>query len=181
MAQASDFTVNALVTGILSTAENRREELFGLLEQHFGKIRKVSRNINFSFTDYYNKEMGEQPVRYVILFETPVDPSTLAEIKLLTNSLEKNFISASGGRQINIDPGLLSLSSFVLASCKNRSHRIALSGGVYAETTLIYQNGDFISLPWTYADWASEELKSVLREFRLDYRQMLKKTAAALQ
>ena len=174
MAQALDFTKVALVVGILSTAEEKRERLLSLLEEKFGKIKKISEQTDFNFTDYYDSEMGGRPVRYVILFENLVSPDCLAKIKIETNNMEKEFCDKDNNRKINIDPGLLSLSGFVLASCKNRSHRIALSDGVYAETTLIYQNKDFIRLPWTYEDWASDKLREILRSFRQEYRQMLK-------
>ncbi len=178
MATAQTFEKTALVMGVLSTAEDRREELFSLLEKNFGPVKTVSPVMDFSFTDYYDSEMGSRPVRYVILFENLVDPSELADIKVRTNELETLFSDvepASGqGRHVNLDPGLLSLSNFILATCKNRSHRIALKDGIYAEVTLIYQNRDFQALPWTYADWASDELRAVLRSFRTELRAMLK-------
>ena len=75
---------------------------------------------------------------------------------------------------MNLDPGLLSLSNFILATCKDRSHRIPLRDGIYAETTLIYQDKDFQRLPWTYADYSSDEIKAVLRGFREKFKKMLK-------
>ena len=169
MAVAREYEKCALVMGILSSCEERRSELFNELEKHFGKILIVSKTMDFSFTDYYDKEMGGRPVRYLLLFENTVDPSSLADIKTATNTLEMQFLGSSG-RQMNIDPGLLSLSSFILATCKDRSHRIPLKNGIYAETTLIYQDRDFQTLPWTYADYASDEVRAVLREFRTIYK-----------
>jgi len=177
MALATPFVRTALVIGILSSAEERREELFSCLEKEFGPVRKVSANYDFSFTDYYDSEMGKRPVRYVLLFENLIDPSRLAEIKLKTNEIEIRFEDPSGegqGRRINIDPGILSLSNFILATCKDRSHRIPLSDGIYAETTLLYKDKDFQALPWTYADWKSDDLRAVLRDFRTEYKFMIK-------
>jgi len=178
MALSSPFSKTALVIGILSSAEERREELFSCLEKEFGPVRKVSETFDFSFTDYYDAEMGARPVRYALLFENLIDPSELASIKLKTNNLEIRFEDPSGegqGRRINIDPGILSLSNFILATCKDRSHRIPLRGGIYAETTLLYKDKDFQALPWTYADWKSDELRSVLRDFRAEYKDIIKK------
>lgn len=177
MALAAPFGRTALVIGILSSAEERREELFSCLEKSFGPIRKVSKTYDFSFTDYYDAEMGKRPVRYVLLFENLIDPACLSEIKLKTNELEILFEDPSGegqGRKINIDPGLLSLSNFILATCKDRSHRIPLQSGIYGETTLLYKDKDFQALPWTYADWKSDELRAVLRDFRSEYKGMIK-------
>ena len=119
--------------------------------------------------------MGGRPVRYLLLFRNLIDPSALADIKTLTNELEKQF-SLDGNRRINLDPGTLSLANLVLATCKDRSHRSALKDGIYGETTLIYQDHDFQRLPWTYADYSSDEVRSILRSFRARYRELLKTT-----
>ena len=156
--------------GVLSTAEDRREELLSVLEQNFGPVEIQSPVMDFPFTDYYDSEMGERPKRYLLLFQNLVDPSTLADIKIRTNELEKLFSTEEGQRHVNLDPGVLSLSSFILATCKDRSHRIPLHDGIYAETTLIYKDHDFQSLPWSYADYKSDEIRCLLRQFRDIYK-----------
>ena len=40
---------------------------------------------------------------------------------------------------------------------------MALSRGIYADLTSVYENGDYRPLPWTYPDWASEEYRACLR------------------
>ena len=179
MALARPFEKCALVIGVLSTAEEKREQLFAQLEAKFGKLALSSPVLDFPYTDYYNAEMGGRPVRYLLMFETLIDPSTLAEIKTWTNALEVEYASQNAvaqGRKINLDPGILSLSSFILATCKDRAHRIPLRNGIYAETTLIYQDKDFQRLPWSYADYCSEEVRAILREFRDFYKKLLKTT-----
>ena len=163
--------------GILSTSEDRREEITTLLENHFGPIEKKSSVLDFPYTDYYDSEMGSRPVRYLLLFRNLIDPSTLSDIKTQTNELEKLFADNTGNRKLNLDPGVLSLSSFILATCKDRSHRIPLKDGIYAETTLIYQDHGFQTLPWTYADYRSDEIRSILKDFRDTYRSELKNNA----
>lgn len=170
MATAKAFQKCALVIGVLSTIEERRGDFLSVLESHFGPIELQSPVMDFSFTDYYDEEMGSRPVRYLLLFRDLVDPSTLADLKKLTNAIEKDFASSDGKRKVNLDPGLLSLSSFILATCKDRSHRIPLRDGIYAETTLIYKNHDFQSLEWTYADYRSEDLRAIMRSFRDRYK-----------
>ena len=177
MALARPFEKCALVIGVLSTAEENREQLFARLEAKFGKIALASPVLDFPFTDYYDAEMGGRPVRYLLMFETLIDPSTLASIKTWTNSLETEFATQNAvaqGRKINLDPGILSLSSFILATCKDRAHRIPLRDGIYAETTLIYQDKDFQRLPWSYADYCSDKVKEILRSFRNFYKNLLK-------
>ena len=154
--------------------------MISILETHFGPVEEQSPVFDFSFTDYYDAEMGGRPVRYLLLFRDLVDPSALADFKTLTNAIEKDFAFDDGRRRVNLDPGLLSLSSFILATCKDRSHRIPLKDGIYAETTLIYQDRDFQRLPWTYADYSSDEIKAVLRGFREKFKNFLKNSKNAI-
>lgn len=93
MAQAREFQRCALIMGVLSTSEDRHDGIISLLEEHFGPVEMFSPVMDFSFTDYYDGEMGGRPVRYLLLFRNLVDPSDLAGIKILTNSLEKQFVS----------------------------------------------------------------------------------------
>ena len=178
MAQARPFEKCALVIGVLSTAEEKREQLFAQLEAKFGNIALTSPVLDFPYTDYYDAEMGGRPVRYLLMFEELIDPSTLAAIKTWTNALELEYATQNAvaqGRRINLDPGILSLSSFILATCKDRSHRIPLQDGIYAETTLLFQAKDFQRLPWSYADYSSEEVKAILRTFRDAYKGLLRR------
>ena len=174
---AREFQKCALVMGILSTSEDRREEITEILIKNFGPIEQQSPVLDFPYTDYYDSEMGSRPVRYLLLFRSLVDPSNLSDIKTKTNELEKRFSDAKGNRKLNLDPGILSLSNFILATCKDRSHRIPLKDGIYAETTLIYQDHGFQTLPWTYADYRSEVIRTILKAFRDTYRTILKSNA----
>ena len=54
---------------------------------------------------------------------------------------------------MNIDPGYLTLFQLVLASAKPFSHRIYLDRGIWAEVTLLFRDGTFETLPWTYPDY----------------------------
>lgn len=175
MAEAREFQRCALMIGVLSTLEVQHDRLISVLEENFGPVDMHSPVMDFSYTDYYDSEMGGRPVRYLLLFHDLIDPSALADIKTLTNELEKQF-SLDGNRRINLDPGTLSLANLILATCKDRSHRIPLKDGIYGETTLIYQDHDFQRLPWTYADYSSDEVRSVLRSFRSRYRELLSAT-----
>jgi hypothetical protein len=105
------------------------------------------------------------PKRNFYSFPGLVDPSELAPIKVWTNELELSF-SSEGRRLFNLDPGLLFLTRFVLATTKDRPQRIPLSLGIYAELTLIYENDEYRPLRWTYPDWASEDYRAFLKELR---------------
>ena len=74
-----------------------------------------------------------------------------------------------GGERQNIDPGYVLHERFVLASGKNFSHRIYIGDGIYADLTLIYQNGNFQKLPWTYPDYADQAMLNFLDQVRSKY------------
>ncbi len=44
--------------------------------------------------------------------------------------------------------------------------RIYFQKGIFAEVTLIFQKGKFVTLPWTYPDYASEEITAILGRIR---------------
>ena len=159
------FGKELLVMGVLLSSGSGREALLTLLRQDFGPIDEASAEVPFLWTDYYNAEMGEGIRRSFLLFADAVDPQDLAGIKTRTDELEIMF-SGREKRSVNLDPGLLAPGRFVLATTKDRAHRIALADGIYAELTLIFQKGAFRPLPWTYPDWASEPVTSMLALWR---------------
>jgi Domain of unknown function (DUF4416) len=97
-----------------------------------------------------------------------VDPADLADVKRATNGIEDAF-REDGDRKLNLDPGLLNLSRFVLATTKDHAHRIPLRDGIYAEVTLVFAHGEFRPLPWTYPDFRSEPVRAALKEIRGRY------------
>lgn len=104
-----------------------------------------------------------------MVFKDLVDRAGLASIKLLTNDIE-NAYSIDGKRQFNLDPGLLTLENFVLATGKNRAHRVYLSDGIFADLTLVFRKGSYRPLDWTYPDYADKELIEILNRIREHYK-----------
>lgn len=153
------------------------KEVYDILEKKFkNKIDIFSPIIDFSFTKYYNKEMGKHLKRQWISFETLLSPELLAEMKVETNNIEDSFsVVPEGSRQgstnriVNIDPGYITPANVILASTKDFSHRIYLSKGIYAEVTTIYRKEGFTKLPWTYPDY----LCPTATEFILQARQCI--------
>ena len=72
--------------------------------------------------------------------------------------------------RVNIDPGYLLFERFVLATGKNYSHRIYIGEGIYADLTLIYQQGAYRPLPWTYPDYSEKAMGQFLMLVRKKYR-----------
>lgn len=167
------FTPEKLVIGVLSTRDEYHYKLKELLQADFGTIENEFGPFPFVFTDYYDQEMGSGIQRWFYVFSDLVDPQDLARIKNRTQEIELLF-SEDGKRKINLDPGTLSLSRFVLATTKDRGHRIPLRDGIFGEVTLMYVNRQFMPLEWTYADFASEQYRSILKEIRGSYKKQLR-------
>ena len=165
MGEVQGFGREILVMGVLSRDPGFDRSTLEALESAWGPVREKTDAEEFRWTGYYVPEMGSPIYRYYIEFDTMVDPSSLAGIKLWTNGLEQ-MLAVDGHRRVNLDPGLLAPGRFVLATTKDRAHRIALSGGIYAELTLIYERKQFHPLPWTYPDWASEPARAMLARWR---------------
>ena len=136
------------------------------LESLFGPIDILTPIRSFDRTDYYQAEMGPGLMRRVAAFEHLIDPGGLARIKMVTNGIENEFCGPGGQRRVNLDPGALSLERFLLATGKNFLHRVYLAHGVYADLTLLYEQGEFRPLPWTYPDYTEKELGSDLMVIR---------------
>ena len=77
-------------------------------------------------------------------------------------------------RRVNLDPGYLLLSRLVLSTFKDFAHRIYLGRGVFAEVTLIFREGSFRPLPWTYPDYAAPETIALFNKAREDYKKLLR-------
>jgi hypothetical protein len=133
------------------------------LRGDIGNVVLKSNPMLFTHTRYYDQEMGGGLMRQWYGFDKLVSPDVLIGLKHNTNIIEKKYLNAKGGRSINIDPGLLSLSNLVLASTKNYAHRIYLGQGIYGEVTLIYKENRFNPLEWTYPDYTE---KSALEFFQ---------------
>ena len=151
------------------------DEVVKELYKEIGGVALKSDTIPFTHTKYYNQEMGDKLLRQWLVFEKLVVPDEIIELKIRTNEIEKEYLNTGGGRKINIDPGLLSLSNLILASTKNYSHRIYLGKGIYGEVTLIFKEHEFRLLEWTYPDYRE---KTAL-DFFSKAREMLKERLAA--
>ncbi len=176
MGNARSFTKEKLVLPVLLGRDaGLDDELISRLTGRFGPIDYKSDRRAFDFTHYYDREMGTPITRCFLSFERLVSPEELAGIKLFTNDLE-GVTAVAGKRRINLDPGLLSLNRFVLASTKDNGRRIPLTDGIYAEITLVYESGDFRPLEWTYPDFRSPWYREVFRALREIYLKRLNQT-----
>lgn len=157
-----------LVVGLFMKEKSLIVPVVTELVEKIGSIDTVSPWLPFNYTSYYEPEMGSPLFRRVLAFNSLVKQSSLPEIKIITNKIEKKY-SKNGKRLVNIDPGYMLHERFVLATGKNYTHRIYIGKGIFADLTLIYQKGSFRKLSWTYPDYTEKNMLTFLEMVRNKY------------
>jgi hypothetical protein len=173
MGVEAPFQPAMLVLGVLRSPSLPREEIEAGIEAALGPIGWRGPEFPFTWSAYYDDEMGRGLLRSFHALAELVDPASLPGLKRRTDALERAW-ARDGRRRANLDPGLLSLARFSLATTKDRAHRIALADGIYAELTLVYREGAFRPLPWTYPDWQSPPYLAILQGLRNQLKDRLR-------
>lgn len=151
------------------------------LMKRFGEVDIESNIQPFNFTDYYEKEFGQNLMQKLFSFYILIRQDELAEIKIITNSIENNFKKENiknnithHKRKINLDPGYITLNKYILASTKNGPSRIYLNQGIYAEITLRFINKSFVPCEYTYPNYKTNEYINFLNSIRQKYKLQLR-------
>lgn len=143
------------------------------LEHLFGPVAFISLPYEFNQTRYYEPAMGTHLRKYLLAFHELAAADCLPDVKHRTNQLEQRLADMhtyAEPRPLNIDPGLLTLGKFLLATTKDQAHRIYLREGIFAEVTLRFHAGEFEPWTWTYADYRQPCVLDFLRQARDFYR-----------
>ena len=171
-----------LVVAVFSRHEDTFAWAQARLVALFGPVGLASAPFVFDQTTYYEASMGRDLRKRFLAFERLVQPDRLAGFKLQTNSLERELADSGSypeERPLNLDPGLLVLGKFLLATTKDQAHRVYLRDGIFAEVTLRYHAGAFEPWPWTYADYRLPCVHEFLQQAREYYRRRLGEERAA--
>lgn len=165
-----------LFCGMLGSDVDLLRRAQQIMTRELGPVDLQSAPIAFTFTQFYEAEMGAGVQRLFVAFERRVRPDELADVKQFTNAIEMQLMEetlSESGRPVNLDPGYLDLGKIALATTKDRSHRLYLRNGIYAEVTLHYEYERWQPWPWTYPDYQSaayhaffDALRDRLREQR---------------
>jgi hypothetical protein len=143
--------------------------------QQWGPIALASERFAFEDTNFYQQTMGVGLQKQLVAFERLVDPAVLVECKHQANQWEAAYRAATDWpelRPLNLDPGYLTEAKLVLATTKDRDHRVYLDRGIYAEVTLFYQRGQgWQARQWTYPDYRRPEYHQFLTRCRTYLRQ----------
>jgi hypothetical protein len=162
-------TYSLLVVACFSRHPDALQWATDQLTPQYGTIALTSPDFAFNHTKYYDATMGTGLIKRFLVFESIAPADSLADVKRLTIKLEQE-LAQSGRfpepRPLNLDPGLLQLGKFLLASTKDQAHRIYLRNDIFAEVTLRFQAGAFEAWPWTYADYREEAVREFLNQAR---------------
>ena len=145
-----------LVLAIFSRYDESIDWAHHRARQAWGPAALESPRFPFNQTEFYESAMGPGLVKQLLAFEHLVEPEQLVEHKLQTNQWETDYQRDCGlpeSRPLNLDPGYLSEAKLVLATTKDRDHRIYLQRGIYAEVTLHYHRRKWTPRSWTYPDY----------------------------
>ena len=154
-----------LFIGIMYQNTVSIEKIEARLEEKFGPREFSTGPVPFSWTDYYEKEMGKDLLKAFYCYKKVIDRDDLPAIKLSTNALERDYVE-QGNRKVNIDPGYLSRDKLVLASTKDFFHRLYLADGIYGEVTLHFRRDVFRYFSWTYPDYKEAAVHEMLKKAR---------------
>jgi hypothetical protein len=161
-----------LICGFIYKEEAVFHQATKILEKRFGRIDFQSEALDFTHTAFYAEEFGCDLKRRFISFKKLIPPETIAQIKIITNKIEKK-LSRNSRRRINIDPGYLTQAKLVLATTKDYRHRIYLGQGIYAEITLFFEDKTFKPWEWTYPDYKTDAYIAVFNQIREIYARQI--------
>jgi len=143
------------------------------IEARWGSIVDQSAPVPFLAGGYYTPAMGPGLTKTLVAVGEPIDPAGLADWKTETNVWEHEAakeLALSPDRPLNLDPGYITQAKFVLATIKDRDHRLYLRDGIFAENTLTYVGKCWTFHRWTYPDYRTDEVF----EFAMNCRKRLR-------
>lgn len=148
------------------------------IAETWGDVREIVGPVVFP-ANFYRDTMGDDLTKTLIAIDEFADPGELADWKTLTNEWESEYASVSNkieSRPLNIDPGYVTQAKLVLATIKDRDHRLYLRRGIFAEVTLNYMGGRWVHHRWTYPDYRTDEVADFAMRCRVRLRAHLQTT-----
>ena len=147
------------------------------LTSQWGPIALASPVFEFRETAFYEASMGADLRKTLWAFETLSEPAALPALKHQSNAWEEEYQKLGRHvelRPLNLDPGYVTEAKLVLATTKDRDHRLYLAEGIFGEVTLFFRHGAWVSRPWTYPDYQRPEYHQFLTQCRDYLRQRLR-------
>ena len=149
------------------------------LREQWGEPAEVSTPADFTAGGFYDEEMGRGLKKVLVAAEEFADPAGLADWKVATNTWEREYAELSNHnepRPLNLDPGYITQAKLVLATIKDRDHRLYLHDGIFAEVTLNYMGGRWTHHRWSYPDYRTDHVAAFAMACRQRLRAYLLQT-----
>ena len=164
-------TLAYLFFGVFGCGPEYLDAARSLVEEEYGPLDPEGISEVFDFPDAasYKASMGTGLKRQFFVCEKRVEQDCLAPVKRSAIEMEKRITRqkpAGVARPVNIDPGLINDCRVILASTKDYSHRIYRADGIWEEITLMYRDGAYGTLPWTYRDFRNPGYHEFFEVFR---------------
>ena len=137
----------------------------GELRALWGVAEFTSAPVPFTRTDYY-RAIAPTLSRRFICFEGLFDAGDLPEWKKSAIAVEAKSRTP---RIVNIDPGYVDGARLILASTKDHAHRVYLRDGIFAEVTMRFRFGKWVSFDYTFPDFASGAYDEFLSRARASW------------
>ncbi|MBU0614635.1 MAG: DUF4416 family protein [Nanoarchaeota archaeon] len=145
--------MDRLLIAVMYPDEENLDKVKSDLVKEYGLIIKESEPYDFTtFTSYYEPEMGAKILKRFLIFEKKISKNDMIEIKKKITEFEKKY-SVDGKRTINLDPGYISSTELVLATCKGKGFKEKLGDKVWAHKVLEFKDGEAIAFYHTFADY----------------------------
>ncbi len=145
----------------------------------WGNVKHRSPPQPFIAGGYYDQQMGKDLRKVLIGFGDLQDPGGLADWKRQTIQMEKQYASFANHEQprpLNLDCGYVTQAKLVLATTKDRDHRLYLRDGMFAEVTLNYVAKKWVHHRWTYPDYRTDAVAQFVQHCRDQIRQHVAET-----
>lgn len=167
-----------LIAGVIHNDKVPKQKMIESMERAFGELEEISPDWLFTFSDYYEKEMGSPLFRFWVSCKKLAREGDLVDMKLRALSIEKKF-SCGASRCVNIDPGFIDFHKVVLASVKYGGNKLYAGCGVYLDITLLYEKEEFRPNIWTFPDLKSTLYHNFFIKVRERFRTQIKELIAA--
>ena len=164
---------------VITRHDAARQWAISRMADRWGHASIRSAEIPFEAGGYYTPSMGPDLKKSLIAVAGFKDPGGLADWKNETNQWEYEFTESAQyeeSRPLNLDPGYMTQAKLVLATTKDRDHRLYLRDGMFAEVTLTYVGKAWQHHRWTYPSYRTAEVANFASQCRADLRQHLKET-----
>lgn len=131
------------------------------LAQQWGGVALVAQPLPFEANGFYTPTMGDDLRKVLVMLAGFPEPGGLSDWKHATNEWEVEYAQShehAEVRPLNLDCGYVTQAKLVLATTKDRDHRIYLRDGMFAEVTLNYVAKRWVHHRWTYPSYRTSQV-----------------------